>query len=40
MLRGQYADLKSQHNKVELDAERQTTELVQKESDIRDIDRQ
>lgn len=40
MLRRQYADLKSQHDKVELDAERQTTELAQKESDIRDIDHQ
>jgi hypothetical protein len=37
-LRKQHADLKAQHDKLELEAERQTTELAQKESDIRDID--
>lgn len=34
----QYADLKVQHDKLELEAERQTSELAQKESDIQDID--
>jgi len=34
----QYADLKAQHDKLELEAERQTTELAQKESDFQNID--
>jgi hypothetical protein len=34
----QYAGLKAQHDELEQEAERQTTELARKESDLRDID--
>lgn len=37
-LRKQHADLKAQHDKLGQEAERQTTELAQKESDVQDFD--